>query len=125
MAEGDRISVSEDKLYRALGDLELRLIKSITDALATKASERDVVDLRQRVASLETSRSAREHLAKDVTDLRKEFDDSQELYNRFIAVEADRRERAGLSFTKREKFMALLLATATVLLQAVNHWSFH
>lgn len=67
MAE-ERISVSEDKLYRALGELELRLVKHITDALAHKADAVTVEDLRSRVGTLEASRIARAHLEVDVKD---------------------------------------------------------
>ena len=122
--EGSRISVSEDKLYRALGELELRLVKSITDALSTKANEQDVIDLRRRVSVLEESRLARAHLELDVAKLEREFEESQTRYDQYLVVEADRRERSGLTWTRREKFMMVVLAAMTVLLQAANHWSF-
>lgn len=64
----DMVSVSEDKLYRALSELKLDIIKEIREATMTKAEQADVVDLRNRVASLETSRTSRAHIESDVKD---------------------------------------------------------
>lgn len=66
MAEGDRISVSEDKLYRALGDLELRLVKHLNEVLSRKADAVHVEALESRVSLLETSRVQRAHIEADV-----------------------------------------------------------
>lgn len=66
MAEGDRISVSEDKLYRALGELELRLVKHLAGSLALKAEAAHVQEIDHRVQVLEDSRIGRAHMETDV-----------------------------------------------------------
>jgi predicted RecB family endonuclease len=74
MADGDRISVSEDKLYRALGELELRLVEKITTALDKKAEQFQVDNLEERVNTLEASRLSRAHLETDLEKLKPRLD---------------------------------------------------
>ena len=67
MPEETRISISEDKLYRALGELELRLVKGITEALDKKAEQIQVDNHETRIGELEKSRVERAHMEGDVS----------------------------------------------------------
>ena len=70
MSEGsDRISLSRETLRAELSQLELRLVDRLTNALELKADNATVDEMKKQLASLEKSRSAREHLATDVQDL--------------------------------------------------------
>jgi hypothetical protein len=64
--DADRISVSREALRAELGALELRLVDRLTTALEHKADSAHVSGLESRVASLELSRAARDHLASDL-----------------------------------------------------------
>ena len=70
MSEGsDRISLSRETLRAELSQLELRLVDRLTNALELKADNSTVAEMQKQIASLENSRSAREHLAHDMMDL--------------------------------------------------------
>ena len=91
-----RITISEDKLYRALGDLELRLVEKL-------ATKEEAAELRKVVEKLATK--------DEVADLRKERDTDR------LEIESLKRWRAyvtGMSTT------ALALASACV---AIVLWS--
>lgn len=70
----DQLSVDEDKLFRALAELELRLTQTIRDALDKKADATLVAVLEGRVKSLEDSRIARAHLEADAKETRGRID---------------------------------------------------
>ena len=53
MAEGDRITVSEERLQRILADFKLELYKMLRDDLAKKADATHVDSLSMRVSNLE------------------------------------------------------------------------
>lgn len=72
MAEGngaERITLSRETLRAELAGLELRLVDRLTNALELKADNAIVAEMAKQIASLENSRSAREHLANDMLEL--------------------------------------------------------
>lgn len=64
----DNLTVSLEKLRAELGELELRIVDRINDALDKKADQAVIEQLDQRVQSLELSRAAREHITAEVSD---------------------------------------------------------
>jgi hypothetical protein len=67
--DSQRITVSLDTLRNELSQLELRIVDRIASALELKADKTVVAEHDKRIAQLELSRAAREHLSKDLLDL--------------------------------------------------------
>lgn len=61
----------DQTLKAELAQMELRLVRSLTDALAHKADSAVVVEMDKRIQGLETTRAAREGLPAEVLDLGK------------------------------------------------------
>lgn len=61
----------DQTLKAELAQMELRLVRSLTDALSHKADANVVAEMDKRVQGLETSRAERAGLASEVVDLNK------------------------------------------------------
>lgn len=61
----------DQTLKAELAQMELRLVRSLTDALAHKADQTVVAEMDKRVQGLETSRAERAGLAAEVIDINK------------------------------------------------------
>jgi len=68
-AANERITVSREALRAELGELELRLVDRLADAMELKADAKEVDQLKDRVQSLELARAAREEMPRELLTL--------------------------------------------------------
>lgn len=61
--------IDRQTLRAELGDLELRLVDRLSEALTSKADAKVVEQHDARINSLELSRAARENMPADLTDM--------------------------------------------------------